>query len=371
MSLVSFIGPRPNLLDHRGHADKQAARGAPADPDQRRSGKNPLDRPCRGQLSTPRRSTSPTPSRRRRHGMERGARTRSATAPNRPCAAATTSSSCRTAWSVPTASRSRRCWPRAAVHHHLIRKGLRTSVGLVVETGEAREMHHFALLAGYGAEAINPYLAFETLADMADEFPGSRRLRGDQALHQVGRQGPAQGHVEDGHLDLPVLLRRADLRRGRPVEELRRRLFHRHGHADRRRRAGRDRQGNRGAPPVGFRQRADLSRRARRRRRLRLSHARRSAYLDARTPCRCCSTPCAATVQDKYRAYRQAAQRAGRKPADASAACSASRARRRTAAAGRLRRSRAGQSKSSSASPPAPCRSARFPAKRIPRSPSP
>ncbi len=59
----------------------------------------------------------------------------------------------------------------AAVHHHLIRKGLRTSVGLVVETGEAREVHHFACLAGYGAEAINPYLAFETLAGMAKEFP--------------------------------------------------------------------------------------------------------------------------------------------------------------------------------------------------------
>ncbi|MEJ0096122.1 MAG: glutamate synthase large subunit [Methylocella sp.] len=59
----------------------------------------------------------------------------------------------------------------AAVHHHLIRNGLRTSVGLVVETGEAREVHHFALLAGYGAEAINPYLAFETLVAMADDFP--------------------------------------------------------------------------------------------------------------------------------------------------------------------------------------------------------
>ncbi len=59
----------------------------------------------------------------------------------------------------------------ASVHHHLIRKGLRTSVGLVVETGEAREVHHFACLAGYGAEAINPYLAFETLAAMAGEFP--------------------------------------------------------------------------------------------------------------------------------------------------------------------------------------------------------
>ncbi|MBV9066833.1 MAG: glutamate synthase subunit alpha, partial [Methylobacteriaceae bacterium] len=59
----------------------------------------------------------------------------------------------------------------AAVHHHLIRKGLRTSVGLVVETGEAREVHHFALLAGYGAEAINPYLAFETIAAIQGEFP--------------------------------------------------------------------------------------------------------------------------------------------------------------------------------------------------------
>jgi len=59
----------------------------------------------------------------------------------------------------------------AAVHHHLIRKGLRTSVGLVIETGEAREVHHFACLAGYGAEAINPYLAFETLLAMKDEIP--------------------------------------------------------------------------------------------------------------------------------------------------------------------------------------------------------
>ena len=51
----------------------------------------------------------------------------------------------------------------SATHHHLIRKGLRTSVGLVVESGEPREVHQFCVLAGYGAEAINPYLAFETL----------------------------------------------------------------------------------------------------------------------------------------------------------------------------------------------------------------
>lgn len=54
----------------------------------------------------------------------------------------------------------------AAVHHHLIRKGLRTLAGLVVETGEAREIHHLCCLAGYGAEAINPYIAFETLTDL-------------------------------------------------------------------------------------------------------------------------------------------------------------------------------------------------------------
>ncbi|MCO5080246.1 MAG: glutamate synthase large subunit [Rhizobiaceae bacterium] len=61
----------------------------------------------------------------------------------------------------------------AAVHHHLVRKGLRTSVGLVVESGEPREVHHFCCLAGYGAEAINPYLAFDTLTDMhrRGEFP--------------------------------------------------------------------------------------------------------------------------------------------------------------------------------------------------------
>ena len=59
----------------------------------------------------------------------------------------------------------------SATHHHLIRKGLRTSVGLVVETGEAREVHHFCTLAGYGAEAIHPWLAFETVSHICDGLP--------------------------------------------------------------------------------------------------------------------------------------------------------------------------------------------------------
>ncbi|MDR2637530.1 MAG: glutamate synthase subunit alpha [Zoogloeaceae bacterium] len=55
----------------------------------------------------------------------------------------------------------------SAIHQHLVEKGLRTSTGLVVETGSARETHHFALLGGYGAQAVHPYLALETLASLA------------------------------------------------------------------------------------------------------------------------------------------------------------------------------------------------------------
>jgi glutamate synthase (NADPH/NADH) large chain len=65
----------------------------------------------------------------------------------------------------------------SAVHHHLIRQGLRTSVGLVVETGEAHEVHQFATLAGYGAEAINPYLAFETLAGILPQLDEKLTLK--------------------------------------------------------------------------------------------------------------------------------------------------------------------------------------------------
>ena len=57
----------------------------------------------------------------------------------------------------------------AAVHHHLVRQGLRMQTGLVVETGEAREVHHFCVLVGYGADAICPYLAME-------------------AIHKIGRE---------------------------------------------------------------------------------------------------------------------------------------------------------------------------------------
>lgn len=60
----------------------------------------------------------------------------------------------------------------STVHHFLTGEGLRTKAGLVIETGEAREVQHFALLAGYGAEAINPYLAFDTLSHLVEKTPG-------------------------------------------------------------------------------------------------------------------------------------------------------------------------------------------------------
>src|SRR5208282_2976564 len=57
----------------------------------------------------------------------------------------------------------------SGLHHHLVRKGQRSRAGLVIECGDAREVHHFALLLGYGAGSINPYVAFETLDDMINQ----------------------------------------------------------------------------------------------------------------------------------------------------------------------------------------------------------
>ncbi len=69
----------------------------------------------------------------------------------------------------------------SAIHQHLVREGLRTTAGLVVETGSAREVHHFAVLAGYGAEAVHPYLAMETLASLHHELPGE--LSAEKAIY--------------------------------------------------------------------------------------------------------------------------------------------------------------------------------------------
>lgn len=69
----------------------------------------------------------------------------------------------------------------SAIHQHLVREGKRTLAGLVVETGSAREVHHFAVLAGYGAEAVHPYLAMETLAAIHKDLPGD--LSAEKAIY--------------------------------------------------------------------------------------------------------------------------------------------------------------------------------------------
>jgi len=82
-----------------------------------------------------------------------------------------------------------------AVHHHLVRKELRTRIGLVVESGEAREVHHFCLLTGYGADAINPYLAFEAVRDAKDHG----HLHGDyteEKIVQTYREGVSKGMLK-------------------------------------------------------------------------------------------------------------------------------------------------------------------------------
>jgi len=75
----------------------------------------------------------------------------------------------------------------SAVHQHLIAAGLRTSTGLVVETGSAREVHHFALLAGYGAEAIHPYLALETLRSLHHAKEGDTEKAIANYIKAVGK----------------------------------------------------------------------------------------------------------------------------------------------------------------------------------------
>ena len=128
----------------------------------------------------------------------------------------------------------------SSLHHYLVREGLRTRVSLVIETGEAREVHHFSLLIGYGASAVNPYLAFETLDGMirdgllAEHRPQDRL----QELREGRHQGHRQGDVEDGRLSGAELSRCPALRGGRPPAGHRRPAFHLDGFPHRRYRHG-------------------------------------------------------------------------------------------------------------------------------------
>ncbi len=75
----------------------------------------------------------------------------------------------------------------SAIHHHLVRTGLRTAAGLVVETGSAWEVHHFAVLAGYGAEAVHPWLALQSVGDMAPALGTTADEAMEHFIHAVGK----------------------------------------------------------------------------------------------------------------------------------------------------------------------------------------
>jgi glutamate synthase (NADPH/NADH) large chain len=161
MSLVSMIGPRPNLLGHHAGNHKRLEVSQPiltnADLDKIRAIDELLDAAFRTATIDITWDAAEGAA-----GLER--------ALERVCREATDhvladinililSDRAVGAGRIPIPA----ALATAAVHHHLIRQGLRMQTGLVIETGEAREVHHFCVLAGYGAEAINPYLAFETL----------------------------------------------------------------------------------------------------------------------------------------------------------------------------------------------------------------
>ncbi|HWT29192.1 MAG TPA: glutamate synthase central domain-containing protein, partial [Methylophilaceae bacterium] len=75
----------------------------------------------------------------------------------------------------------------SATHQHLVKAGLRTSTGLVIDTGSAREVHHFALLGGYGAEAVCPWLAFETISELAAAHGTDAKEAGKKFVKAIGK----------------------------------------------------------------------------------------------------------------------------------------------------------------------------------------
>jgi glutamate synthase (NADPH/NADH) large chain len=258
----------------------------------------------------------------------------------------------------------------AAVHHHLIRQGLRTSVGLVIESGEPREVHHFGCLAGYGAEAINPYLAFETLRAMKDDLPQKldeyeivkRYIKSiDKGLLKVmSKMGISTYQSYCGAQIFDAVGLKSDFVaeyftgtatriEGVALNEIAEETVRRH------RDAFSDAPIYRDALDVGGEYQFACAART---------------MCGPPPPCRRSSMRCAATCRTSTGPTPRSATSSpsGFSP---SAACSGSNRRTRTAAS-RCRSRRSSRPRTScAASPPAPCRSARSRAKRIPRSPSP
>jgi glutamate synthase (NADPH/NADH) large chain len=167
MSLLSIIGPRPNLLGHKAGTHYRLEVSQPILTDGDLEKIRAIEELVDGRFRTRRLDTT-WPAAEGPGGMERALDrlTREAIeGVNEGDNILILSDRAISAERIPIPA----LLATSAVHHHLIREGLRTLTGLVVETGEAREVHHFCALAGYGAEAINPYLAFATLEQLRVE----------------------------------------------------------------------------------------------------------------------------------------------------------------------------------------------------------
>ncbi len=220
-----------------------------------------------------------------------------------------------------------------AIHHHLVRAGTRLQAGLVVESGEPRSVQSVAVLIGYGAAAVNPYLMLATIRELVDEGRLDFEPRGSRGSGAEGdRQGPAEDDLQDGHLGPVVVLRRPGVRGRRARARADRPPLHRHRVADRRHRRARARRGLAHAP------RARLSRHRRRAaargRALRVAARRRAPPVEPRDD-RAAAARSARGRAPDVRAVRGARERRLGPPLDAPRATPLRRARARAARGGR------------------------------------
>ena len=185
MSLVSMIGPRPNLLGRQAGTHKRLEVAQPvltnADLEKIRAIADLLD----GAFRTATLDIT-WPAAEGAAGLERALERLTAEATDKVLAdnnILILSDRAVSADRIPIPA----ALAVSAVHHRLIRQGLRMQTGLVVETGEAREVHHFCVLAGYGAEGINPYLAFETLEARHRDDPAAQAKATKNYVKAVGK----------------------------------------------------------------------------------------------------------------------------------------------------------------------------------------
>ena len=284
MSLVTFIGPRPNLLAVDVPADAEdpadAPRGAAADPDERRDGEDP----ARGALHRRRvqvlraRHLLPGGVGRERHGS--GARVARGGGGGRDPSRLQHPDRVRSEGvrRPPADSRAARHRggapaprPQGAAHEHRPRRG----DGLGARGASFRAARGLRR----GGHPSVPR-ARDAAVARGRRIPRVRAGIGE-ALHQGDFEGALQGDVEDGHLDVPVVLRSPDLRSGRTAARVHRQVFHRHREQRRGHRPVRDRGGGVPAAPGGVRHRSAARQRARRRRRVLLPDARRRSHVDA------------------------------------------------------------------------------------------